>query len=547
MNFRTLLRYVTPPKSALLLAAILMLAGSAIALLNPLIAGELSRTVLATTGGDVYPLHWIVLGWGALLVARNLLGLASNYYVGVVGETMATSLRSRVYEHMQALPLTYHQARKRGDVLTLMTSDADFVSSFVTTSLLPLLPLGLTLSGAFVMMTRLDPLISTLVIVCMPLYFLTLKVIGRKVRPLSRAWIDQYSSMIAQVQENLGMLPAIKSFGREEYESNRFKKQNTALLGTWRNQLWAQSTLSPAIDLLAGLGLLAMLWLGAIHVTQEVLEPAEMVTLILYAGMLSAPLRSLANLYGQLLRARGSTERLIEFFQTQTEPSDGSSTILSAEAGEIQFEGVTFSYPGRQPVLQELNFKLQAGETVAITGKNGAGKSTIANLLMRFIEPSNGRISIGGHDISQATLSSVRQQIGLVAQHVLLLNGTIAENIAYSRPNASDTDIVAAARAAHATDFIEALPDGYNSIIGDEGIKLSGGQRQRLSLARTLLKNPPILILDEATAMFDPDGEKAFIAECHDVLSQKTVILITHRPASLALADRVVKLEGGQL
>jgi ABC-type multidrug transport system fused ATPase/permease subunit len=194
-------------------------------------------------------------------------------------------------------------------------------------------------------------------------------------------------------------------------------------------------------------------------------------------------------------------------------------------------------------VLSDFNLKIQAGETIALTGPNGAGKSTLAHLLMRFIEPASGGILIDGKDISQVSLDSLRRQIGLVAQHTLLLNGTVEENIAYGNPLAGIEDIKKAAKAARADEFIAELPDQYKTVIGDQGVRLSGGQRQRLSLARTLLKDPPILILDEATAMFDPEGERTFIEECHELLGQKTVILITHRPASLALADRVVEME----
>ncbi|MCX2980788.1 ABC transporter ATP-binding protein [Halieaceae bacterium IMCC14734] len=547
MQFFPLLKFVTPGRKALLLCAALLLAGSLLSLANPLIAGQLARTILATAGDPVYPLALIIPGWAGLLLLGALLRFGNGYYIGSVGESMATRLRSRVYEHMQALPLAYHQARRRGDVLTLMTNDADYISSFVTDSLLPLLPLGLTLGGAFTMMVWLDPLIALMVIIFMPLYFLALKIIGRQIRPLSRAWIDQYSTLIARVEENLAMLPALKSFRREAHEAEMFENDNQDLLSIWRRQLWVQSILSPAIDLLAGLGMLALLWLGSRHIEQGLLEPAAMVSLILYAGMLSAPLRSLADLYGQLQRTLGSAERLVEFFETAPEPSDAGRTSLPAVHGEIRFTRVDFAYSSRRPLLSKLDLCIAAGETVAITGRNGEGKSTIAHLLMRFADPDGGNITVDGHDIASTTLASLRQQIGLVAQHVLLLNASVADNIAYARPGASRKDIEAAASAAHARAFIEALPDQYDSVIGDEGIKLSGGQRQRLSLARTLLKDPPILILDEATAMFDPDGEADFIAECHDLLQQRTVILITHRPASLALADRVLVLEDGKL
>jgi ABC-type multidrug transport system fused ATPase/permease subunit len=547
MNFRTLLSYITPPKVPLLICAVLMLGGVCISLINPLVAGELTRKLLGEANAAGYSTALIILAWGALFAARSLLELANGYYLGLIGERMATELRNRVYEHMQLLPLPWHQARRRGQVLTLLSNDTDMISDFVTGTVLPLLPTSLTLLGAFLMMTSLDPSIAILVMCGMPLYFLLLKIIGRKMRPLSRTWVDQYSELISRAEENLSLLAAIKSFSRERLERDAFRQENKQLERTWQRQLKLQTLLSPAVDLLAGAGVLAMLWLGSRHIEQGQLEPAELVSLLLYASLLIAPLRNLADVYGRLQKARGAAERLLELFSEQPEPLDNGGRLLPPVKGSIVFADVEYAYPGREPVFKNLNLTIDAGETVAITGENGAGKSTIAHLLMRFISASAGRILIDGHDISTAELGSVRAQIGLVAQHVLLLNGTIADNIAYSRPWASQEDIRKAARAAHAADFIEALPKRYETIIGDEGVKLSGGQRQRLSLARTLLKDPPILILDEATAMFDPVGEASFISECLELISQRTVILITHRPASLALADRVLSLADGGL
>ena len=255
---------------------------------------------------------------------------------------------------------------------------------------------------------------------------------------------------------------------------------------------------------------------------------------------------ALADVYGQWQSASGAAGRLREAFAQAPEP-EGGSRELHDPHGEIAFEQIVFAYPGRDPVLCGLDLRIAAGETVAITGANGAGKSTLAHLLLRFADPQQGRILFDGIDLRDLSTRSLRGHIGLVAQHVLLFNATVADNIAYGRSGATREQIEQAAKAARAHDFVGRLPQGYDTVIGDQGVKLSGGQKQRLSLARALLRDPSVLVLDEATAMFDPDGEREFIRECRDLFAQRTVILITHRPASLALADRVLRLDGGRL
>jgi len=542
MKFSMLLQYITPHHRVLLGVVALLLAGSVVMLAQPWLAGQLTAVILSEERSNTWGMQNILLLWLVLIIIRSLLGFLTQYSIGSTGEIMTARLRSRLHQHLQALPLSYYQRRRRGDVLTILSNDAAIISGFVTDTLVQLLPLLLTFTGAFVMMTLTDPFIAMLTVLLLPFYFLLMKLIGRRIRPISRAWIDAYSDLITFIDENLGMLPAVKAFTREPHEKQRFETHNAALLGLSRRQLFIQALLSPAVGLMAGLGLLLLLWLGTTRMASGELTTAGLVSLMLYAMLLTQPLRSLANVYGQVQQTRGAAERIIESLSEQPEPEDDGKPALPPVQGEIRFERVHFHYPGGKPVLQGLDLHIDAGETVAITGPNGVGKSTIAHLLMRLADPNSGRILIDGRDITEVSLASLRRQIGLVAQHTLLVNGTVAENIAYGQPLVEQAQIEQAARTAHAHDFITHLPKGYNTVIGDQGLRLSGGQRQRVSLARTLLVDPPVLILDEATSMFDPAGEEGFINECRDLLGGKTVILITHRPASLALADRVVAL-----
>ena len=548
MKFTRLLQYITPHRVTLLLVLVLLVGDSLAALTQPWIAGKLATAALDGGGGnDFVRIQQVLLLWLGLITVKSILGFFSSYLVGNTGERMAARLRKRVYEHIQVLPIAYFQTHQPGESLSLLSNDAMIISNFVTTTLVSILPLLLTFFGAFYIMTRLDLQIALVAVLLLPVYYMAMKLIGLKIRPIATDWVQAWSRMVSFVEENLGLLPVIKSFGREKVETQRFDSRNKELLILSKRQILVQSILAPAVSFLAAAGLLLLLWLGIKHVVIHEITPGALVSLLLYAMLMTRPISGLANVYGEVQRARAAADRLVDFFSERPEPPESGLPALGQVKGHIRFERVSFAYPGRVPLLRDMDFEIKAGETIALTGLNGSGKSTLAYLLMRFIQPTSGRITIDGRDISKYSLESIRHSIGLVAQHTLLLNGSVAENIAYGRFEASKEDIERAARASGAHEFIIEMPDGYDTTIGDQGIRLSGGQRQKLSLARTLLTDPPILILDEATAMFDPQGEEDFIDGCSDLLEQRTVILITHRPVTVALANRVVKMQDARV
>ena len=524
----------------------LLLVGSLIAIATPWLAGLLTASILSGDSAAISPAV-LLAAWLGLVALRSLVSLVAGYTIGSTGQQITAELRNRLYQHMQALPMSYHHDRRRGDTLSLLHADAAAIGGFVTGTLVQLLPALATFAGALAVMAWVAPLFAALALAVLPAFYLLVRMAGRGLRPLSRAWIDANSRLHSLADENLGMLPAIKAFGREELERGRFEAATGELLGVSRRQLLAQSAMGPIASLLGALALVGVLWVGNLQIQNGQLSAPELVSLLLYAMLLMYPLNTLSGVYGQLQTALGAAERIASFLAEQAEPADSGKALPDTIAGELRFESLHFAYAGRPPLLRGLDLQIRAGETVALTGTNGAGKSTLALLLLRFMQPQRGRILIDGEDIRDIGMHSLRAAVGLVAQRVLLVNGTVTENIGYGLPGAAQEQIEQAAQTAQAHEFICKLPQGYDTVIGDQGVRLSGGQCQRLSLARALLRDPPILVLDEATAMFDPIGEEVFIERSGALFAHKTILLITHRPASLSLADRVLVLENGRI
>ncbi len=546
-DLRSVLAFAAPYRTALAFSAFLMLCESAAALGLPWMGGQLAGAMLQSgemSRLDCGAILSIMLGLFAL---QALLKFGNSYLLGSAADRIVADLKISLYEHLQALPLGFFHQRRLGDTLALLTNDVYVVSGYLSGTVVALVPLLVTAGGAVVLMFRIRPVLALVAVLLIPLFYLLTKIFTRRLRWLSGELQQEQANAIAIAQENLGMLPAIKTFTREPQESTRYRDQIGRILRLSKEQRAIYSGLEPLVQFIAATGVVLVLAMASADVSAGNLKPAQLVSFLLYAALLTRPVAGLADVYGQTQHMRGALSRLNQAMDERPEPAGHVGISLPRVKGDIEFRDVSFGYRDRPPALEHLDLHIAAGETVAIVGPNGAGKSTLAHLLMRLHEPCAGRIFVDGIDIATASLQSLRSQIGIVPQHVLLFNATVRDNIGYGRPEPDQAAIEAAAQAAQAVDFIAHLPHGYDTLIGDRGVRLSGGQQQRLALARALLKDPPILILDEATAMFDPKGEAEFLQACRDTFRRRTVLLITHRPASLAAAQRIVRIEQGRI
>lgn len=543
MTFRRILEFAWPFRARLGFCVLLMLLQTGVLLMVPWLGGLLATSVLSQTQMTVGTISiWLLV----LFALRAALQVVQGVVLSATSEQVLAQLRTRLYDHVQTLPIRFFHSRRQGDLLALLTYEIERLSGFITGTLLSVLPLLLTVVGALLLMIRIDALLAIPVALCVPAFFVVMKVCGRRLRPLAGEVREAYASSVAIAEENLSMLPAIKSFTREGLESARHARQIETVRGLSTQMARIQAFLGPIMQFIAAAAIVGLLWIASDRVIAGDLGPGELITFLLYTALLTQPVAGLADLWGQLQMARGTLERLEDVLREPPEPFAGGGDPGPVH-GAISFQGVGFSHTDRAPALHDVHLDIKAGETIALTGENGAGKSTLVDLLLRLHTPDRGRILLDGVDIETLNLKAFRQQIGVVPQNVLLFDGTVRDNILYGNPEATADDLDSAASRAQAADFIRGLPDEYDTLIGDKGVRLSGGQRQRIALARALLKDPAILILDEPTAMFDPKGEQGFVAEARDALANRTVILITHRPASLVLANRIVTLKEGRV
>ena len=542
MELRTLLSHAKPYRRQLALVIVLSVMGSLASLAIPWLAAQLLGGVIEAGAAQ---LSLIIPLLVLTLIILTSLSIAGSLISSSVSASILADLRQAIYSHVQSLPLSFHDQSRQGDLLTLMSWDVSMLSNFISGSLASSVSAIFTASGALIILFWIDPVLALVVPLLVPAFYVASKLIGRLLRTLSASVRAAEAQVMSAAEQDLEMLPAIKAFAREELQLQAYGRDVETARFLQMKEAHIYGVLGPATQLITALAVIGLILIASQNLASDAKSTTELFSFLLYAALLTRPIGTLADLFGQFNGARGNLERLQSVFNEEPEPGYRTPGGMQPCRGEIAFRDVWFSYPGRGETLQGFNLNVGAGEIVALTGENGAGKTTIIRLLLGFYLPQKGAVTLDGTDIRQINVQDLRRQIGYVPQRALLFNGTVRENIAYGLEGASDSQIEKAARLAQALIFIEKLPDGFDTIIGDHGVRLSGGQRQRIALARAILKDPPILVLDEATSMYDLAGEAAFVEACKTALTGRTVILITHRPASLALADRIINVELG--
>lgn len=530
MNLRSLFHLAAAYRRPLVALVVLTMLSSLVMLVIPWLAGRMLGGIMLRRA-SANDLMALLL---AALVVLATLTFVTSYLSRATAMRLLADLRVRIYAHLQNLPLGFHHDRRQGDLLALGTLEVARLGQFLTGTLVSLPSRLVTAVGAVILMYLIDPHLALLVPALVPAFYLILKIVGRRLRWLAVSAQQAEADVIATMERNLAMIPAIKSFARETAETNDYRRQVERSMKISIQEGRINAALEPLVGLIAASGAVLLLYTAGQNVKTGAMTGVELFSFLFYAALLTRPVGALAHIYGEIQSARGTLERLQSVLREDIEPGYAHTITLPAPRGDLSFAGVDFSYPGRDQVLRNVNLHIKAGEKVALVGANGAGKTTLVNLLLRFCDPDRGTIQLDGQDIALIQVQDLRRRIGVVPQRAALFNDTIRANIAFGLEDASDDQIVAAARLAQAHAFISELPHGYATQIGDDGVRLSGGQQQRISLARALVKNPPILIFDEATSMFDLDGELAFIEASGRALDGRTVLLITHRPASLA-------------
>jgi len=545
-TFSRFLPFLKPYLSRMVLAGLLVMGVAAINLALLRLAGTLWDII--TVQHDQSRMTDLIAVFLGLVVLQGLCSMGHSYLTAWISQRIVADFRRHLFAHLHTLSVSFFARRRTGELLSRLMNDVTVIQSVVTETPIDGAKQLVTFVGGITFLLTMNWRLCLLILVLLPLLVLVAKFFGRRLKSLSTSIQDQTAALSTLIEEVISGIRIVKSFVQTQREETRFAAQVEQTLALTMQRAGVMAVFIPVISLLTFSAAAAVLWYGGRQVIDGSVSPGDLFAFVLFAGILIGPFSSAARVFAQIREAQGATQRVFEILDTRSEVSDSpAATSLSTVSGHIRAEHVNFAYDPRQPVLTDVSFEAKPGELVAIVGPTGAGKTTMMNLLHRFYDPTEGHITIDGQDLRQVTMNSWYRQVALVPQETILFGGTILDNIRYGDREATQEEVVAASRSAHAHDFIMSFPDQYQTIVGEKGINMSGGQRQRIAIARAIVKNPRILLLDEATSALDSESERLVQEALEQLMKGRTTFVIAHRLTTIQRADRILVLNKGRL
>lgn len=545
-NYLRLLNYIKPYTKTIITAIFCIIVAAASNLYVPWIIKDMIDKVLAEK--DMEMLNYISVGIVVVFLIRGIFYFAQSYLVSYVGQRVVIDIRGQLYRKFQRLPLAYYDNHRTGELMSYISNDVAALQNAMVDKLIELITESSIFVGSLAMMFYLDWKLSLLTFAVVPMVGQAMKIFGRKLKRSGTLIQERLADMTAFLQESLAAVRVVKSFVREQHEIERYDRENERNFEAAMLNIRLMSMLTPTVEFLAALAVTVIVWFGGYEVVEGKITAGALVAFLTYAVNLANPVKRISRVFGTLQQAMAAADRVFELMDLpETIGDKPEAKPLPRVTGRVKVENVSFSYGEDAPALRNISFEVQPGQMVAFVGPSGAGKSTIANLLPRFYDVTEGAILVEGMDVRDVTLGSLREQIGIVPQETMLFSGSVWENIRYGRLDATDEEVVEAAKAANADEFIRQLPDGYDTKLGERGVNISGGQRQRLAIARAILKDPQILILDEATSALDTESEKVVQAALDRLMVGRTSFVIAHRLSTILGADRILVIDHGEI
>lgn len=545
-NYLRLLSYIRPYTKTILTAIFCIVVAAGSNLYVPWIIKDMIDKVLAEK--DMEMLNYISIGIVVVFLIRGIFYFGQSYLVSYVGQRVVIDIRGQLYRKFQRLPLAYYDKHRTGEMMSYISNDVAALQNAMVDKLIELITEISIFIGSLGMMFYLDWKLSLLTFAVVPMVGQAMNIFGKKLKKSGTMIQERMADMTAMLQESLSAVRVVKSFVREDHEIKRYDQENERNFEAAMLNIRLMSMLTPTVEFLAALAVTVIVWFGGYEVVEGRITAGALVAFLTYAVNLANPVKRISRAFGTMQQALAAADRVFAVMDLPEMIADKlDAKPLPKVTGRVKVDNVSFSYNDEAPAVKNISFDVKPGQMIAFVGPSGAGKSTIANLLPRFYDVTEGSITVEGMDVRDVTLSSLREQIGIVPQETMLFSGTVWENIRYGRLDATNEEIVEAAKAANADEFIRQLPNGYDTKLGERGVNISGGQRQRLAIARAILKDPQILILDEATSALDTESEKVVQAALDRLMVGRTSFVIAHRLSTILSADRILVLDHGEI